>query len=264
MKREVDKLLRRHFSEVVGDKLKQRTLVLAELVNVFKKIIPDWVKFEHVLPCLRHKFRGSIPSICKAVTNGIPRKPHPVRDPLAHFKNDRQNQRIVRKNLNMIRVPSRKMTQQLEEMWGNLSTEHRAKYDKKAERDIERQQRDEALRKDPALHEFVLGFCSTISDRHGKCSICRLHGCYSCRVYANFDAHSLVCRRSHKTLVMRIVFTIHIDSCLLSADQQSGNAQSPDFEQLKRNLEQSIERIRLLFSTDEAHLEQVGKKRYIC
>jgi hypothetical protein len=62
---------------------------------------------------------------------------------------------------------------------------------------------------------------------------------------------------------MHVVITIHIGSCLLSADQQSGNAQSPDFEQLKRNLEQSMKRIRLLFSSEEAHLEQVGKKRYI-
>jgi hypothetical protein len=194
VKREVDKLLRRHFSGVVGDKLKPKNLNVAELVNVFKEIIPDWVKFEPVLSCLRDKFRGSIASICNAVATGIPRKPRPVRDALAHFKNDIQNKRIVRKRLDKDRVPVREMEHALEEMWDDLCTEDREKYVKKAEKDSNRQRKDPALRKDPVLYEFVLGFCSTISDRHGTRSIRRLHGCYSCRVYANFDAHSLVCR----------------------------------------------------------------------
>jgi hypothetical protein len=193
MKREVDMLLRRHFSRVVGEKLRP-TLTVAGLVNVFKDIIRDWVKFGPVLSCLRVKFRDSIPSICNAVATGILRKPHPVKDALAYFKKDRQNQCIVRVSLQMSKVPSQKMKQALEEMWDNLSTEDREIYEKKAERHRDTQRRAPALRKDPALYEFVLGFCSTISDRHGTRSIRRLHGCHSCRIYAKFDAHSLVCR----------------------------------------------------------------------
>jgi hypothetical protein len=83
----------------------------------------------------------------------------------------------------------------LKEMWDKLSTKDREKYDSKAEKDRKRQMNQKpVLIKGPALYEFVLGFCARISDRHGKRSIRRLHGCCSCRIYANFDAHLLFCR----------------------------------------------------------------------
>jgi hypothetical protein len=54
--------------------------------------------------------------------------------------------------------------------------------------------------------------------------------------------------------------------CLLSAsaEQETANPQSSHLtEQLKHNLDQSIERIKLLLSAEEAHLEEAGKKKYV-
>jgi hypothetical protein len=169
MKDQVDNLLKCRFSAAVGDNLRPRRMTVTMLVSIFKTVIRDWVKFEKVLSCLRDQINSSIESILDAVANGIPRKTRPVRDALSHFKNDRENRSIVRKILHKSKVPYQEMEAALTEMWDNLSLKDRGMYDSRAERGRRRQLYPmPVLIKDPALYEFVLGFCARISDRHGK------------------------------------------------------------------------------------------------